>query len=177
MTFLSLSFIFIIVATQSRSSTPPTTPLSLEGEPEEVGTTQHSEDSNYSAEGASLLPIVNLADDFDESTSNSYANNRGRVLPSLSRITPNIQSLLRRANPPSYRHIQNMLQENSQPLRRNPTRLARPTSSLGPLQRRRRSKSPSQEAVVDQLHSTASSVNNEDLQQASRPITMNMEAT
>ena len=112
------------MATQSRPTTPPTTSFSLEGELEDSSIEQHSKEPDYSSEGMSLLPIVDVSDDFDKDTPSSSLDSHRRTLSLPPGTTPNIQSMLRKVYPSSQHHIGNISQENAQPLRRNPIRLA-----------------------------------------------------
>ena len=134
------------MASRSSSITPPTTPRLMEGEPEEaVSPRQHSE-LDFSGEESSLLPVVDLSDDNDRSTPNTYSTNDGQISSSLPKVAPSFQTILGRRYLSPPQQTSSFLQKTIQPPRRNPVRLARPAPSLEVLQRRRRSKSPSQEA-------------------------------
>ena len=156
------------MATRSRSSTPPVTPLSTEEEVRTTHTPPPYDDQECLRESTSLLPVVDLSDDLAGPTNNENPSGYGRILSSLSHITPSIQTALGRRYPSSYQPIQRQLQSRIQPPRRNPTRLARPSISLGNPQRRRRSTSPSQEVVRDQFRSLSPVREGEEQQQEIR---------
>ena len=139
------------MATRSRSQTPSTTPLSLEGEVEEMGFSPRQDDPHSLEESASLFPIADILDDTEDIPQNIESHNYGEVLPSLPRITPNVQMMLGKRYLPSHHQTTNFSQTNPRSPRRNPLRLARPTSPFCIPQQRRRSKSPSQEIPMHKL--------------------------
>ena len=123
--FLTPTCDFNKMASQSESNTTPHTPILMEDEPRESSTPQQQDDLNVSRGATSPLPVVDLSDDPERRTQLRYSSYHGRILSSLSRTAPNLTAP----------------HKNTQPLRRNPSRLARPASSIGIPQTRRRSTS------------------------------------
>ena len=121
----------------------------------ESSTPQQQDDLDVSRGTTSLLPVVDLSDDPERRTQLRYSSYHGRILSSLSRTAPNLTAP----------------HKNTQPLRRNPNRLARPASSIGIPQTRRRSTSPIQESTINQERSPSPiSEDEENNQRSTSPI-------
>ena len=151
------------MASRSRSNTPHATPISMEGEPTETDITEQHDDFDVSDRTTSLLPVVDLSNDFDRTTHNKHSSYQGQIASSLSKTAPSIQSVLGKRYLPSNHQSQSLLQTNPQSLRRNPVRLARPTFSTEISQRRRRSTSSNQESMSNKHRSLSPASADDDL--------------
>ena len=89
------------MTSRSRSHTPPTTSHSPEEEVQEAGFATQQDDSGGLAGSTSLLPIVEISDDTERTMPNRFSSDPERILPSLSTITPSIQTLLGKRYQPS----------------------------------------------------------------------------
>ena len=165
------------MTSRSRSHTPPTTSHSPEEEVQEAGFATQQDDSGGLAGSTSLLPIVEISDDTERTMPNRFSNDPERILPSLSTITPSIQTLLGKRYQPSLDRGRSLLRDNTQLLRRNPPRLARPTQSLDTAQRRRRSQSPNQEMSLTQLRTPSPLSADEEQQYDATPTSIITEPT
>ena len=163
------------MATRSRSHTPPTASHSPEEEAQEAGFATPQDDVQGFANPTSLLPIVEISDETERTTQNRFSSNTDPNIPSLSDITPSIQAMLGRRYRPSFDQQRRLMHNNSQSLRRNPPRLARPTQSLDTAQRRRRSQSPSQETTPTRLRTPSPLSADEEQQLDMTPTTANID--
>ena len=155
------------MASQSRSQTPPTTPISREGEVEEIGLSPRQDDPHGSEDSASLFSIAEIPDDNERASSYMPSRNQGRILSSLSSITPSIQTMLGRRYLPLDERRQSGIPDNTLFPRRSPVRLAREAFPSERWENQRRSISPSQETLVNQLRSSSPPLPKERPQQPS----------
>ena len=146
------------MASQSESDTAPHTPVFMEEAPREDSTPHQQDNLDVSEETTSLLPIVDLSGDPERFTQRRYSSYHGSILSSLSKTAPNLIAS----------------HQDTQPLRRNPSRLARPASSKGNLQKRRQSTSPIQESRINQYRSPSPISADEENYQRSASPTMDM---
>ena len=143
------------MAPQSESNTAPHTPVLMEGEPSESRTLQQQDDRDALEERTSLLPVVDLSDDPDNITQPRQSRYHEQILPSLSKTFPNLIT-------PS---------KDTQPLRRNPHRLARSASSIGIPQRSKGNILPIQETMKNRDRSPSPfSADEGQQQQSTLPI-------
>ena len=133
------------MAPQSEPNTAPHTPVLMEGEPSESRTLQQQDDRDVLEERTSLLPVVDLSDDPDNITQSRQSCYHEQILPSLSKTFPNLTT-------PS---------KDTQPLRRNPHRLARSASSIGIPQRSQGNLVPIQETMKNRDRSPSPLLANE----------------